>query len=476
VHSNTILLHNESIGEMYDVVKYLVETNPSSLQAKDIYDKYPLHVACGKRNMKTSIIEFLLRVCPDSIYHPSICDWLPIHCLCEARMDDEVAIDVLKLLLETHPDSVASFAEELPLHIAATNKSPAFCRILLDAYPESLIRRCGYDGSLPFHSAFYDGRPDTLEYLFKLFPESLYTRNNNGYLPIHCAGHSTGQTNGAEIIKFLLIHDPECLSRPIVSDDRGGRLQGNGALPLHVACSKGDRPEEEIQTLYPRLLFDLYPEAILIRSERGQLPVDVVRSRENELSISTRDDEENEEIERLHELVEFFDTQMRYACLAQDGTAMRTPEPNGLLPLHNAIRDGAPLGSIKLLVKGNPIAINVSDGIGMLPLDIASQSSTLGVVKYLAELSSDRLNACDVNKNFPLHHACRGGNCEVIVYLLETPLSSAAVSERNVDGMLPIHLFCDFVRFQGAEGRDNPKYTETIWRLLTAYPETVLNW
>jgi len=81
-----------------------------------------------------------------------------------------------------------------------------------------------------------------------------------------------------------------------------------------------------------------------------------------------------------------------------------------------------------------------------------------------------------MNKNFPLHHACRGGNCEVIEYLLETPISSAPVSERNSDGMLPIHLFCEFVKGRrGCEG-ETPEYTETIWRLLTAYPETVLNW
>ena len=95
----------------------------------------------------------------------------------------------------------------------------------------------------------------------------------------------------------------------------------------------------------------------------------------------------------------------------------------------------------------------------MLPLDIASQSSTVGVVKYLAELSPDRLNTCDMNNNYLLHHACRGGNCEVISYLLETPMSS--VSERNFDGMLPIHLFCKFANEQ--EESEDTTDTETIW-------------
>ena len=114
----------------------------------------------------------------------------------------------------------------------------------------------------------------------------------------------------------------------------------------------------------------------------------------------------------------------------------------------------------------------------MHPLDNACEVSTAGVVKHLAELLPDRLSTCDVNKNYPLHHACCGGNCEVIAYLLETSMSSAAVSERNVDGKLPIHLFCEFVNGQWCEDgeEDTPEYTETIWRLLSAYPETVLNW
>jgi len=113
----------------------------------------------------------------------------------------------------------------------------------------------------------------------------------------------------------------------------------------------------------------------------------------------------------------------------------------------------------------------------LFPLDIACQFSTLGVVKYLAKLSPDRLNACDVNKrSYPLHHACLGGNCEIISYLLETPLSSASLSERNVDGMLPIHLFCEYVKEQQEGEEEDTEYTETIWRLLKAYPEAVINW
>jgi len=464
-----ILMHNKSIRDMSDVVKYLVEANPSSLLAKDEYDRTPLHVSCAKRCIKAETIKILLDVCPESSRQRDSGEALPIHILCarnESNDDDEVAIDILKLLLEAHPDSVSQIDEEddIPLNKAANNKSPAFCKILVDAYPESVK---GHNGDLPFHYACEFGRPDTVEYLFGIYPESLHIRNYSGYLPIHKAV-SFPNKNTPRIIKFLLKHDPKCISKPVL----GGHVQqGDGTLPLHIVCNTWDRSNTT------ELVFDVYPEAILMQDGREKLPIGIVRHSTDGLINPNTGRMCNEKYEeRNHEMINFISTQMSYAIKAHGKSAMRTPDSNGMLPLHNAIREKAPLGSIKLLVKGNPDAINVPDGNGMLPLDIAIHFSTVEVVKYLAELSPDRLNTCDMNKNYPLHHACQGGNYKVIKYLLGRPMSSAPVLERNVDGMLPIHLFCEFVSKEEGEHEDEDTIeTETIWRLLTAYPETVLN-
>jgi len=474
-----ILMNNKRIGDMFDVVKYLAESKPSSLLVKDEYGQTPLHFACSNGYITARTVQILLQNCPESIHQRNDFGCLPIHSLCqcgfhseERKMDDEVAIDILKLLLEANPGSVSETGDEgnLPLHLAAYNKSLAFCKILVDAYPESGRRTSG-DGSLPFHNACFGGRPDTVEYLFRLYPESLHIRTNSGRLPIHNAARNPNKNTSA-IIEFLLRHDPECISKTIVSDDRGSSsFQGNGALPLHIVCFTSNKDNST------ELLYDLYPEAILIRNGQGQLPVDVMREKLDHLSSSQFRifQDASDCKQRIQDLIPFLYTQMSYATMAQNESGMRTRDRTGSLPLHNAIRFRAPLGSIKLLVKGNPGAVNVADSSGMHPLDLACQFSTVGVVKYLAELSLDHLNACDVNKNYSLHHACRGGNCKVIHHLLETQMSSVPVSERNVDGMLPIHLFCKFVDEHEEEEKDT-EYTETIWRLLTAYPETVLNW
>jgi len=467
-----VALFNVNVNEMYDVIEYLVKLNPSCLQARDEFGQTPLHMACMSTNITAKIVELLLKICPESVHQQtSYNSGLPLHTLCERKFNDEVAIDILKLLLETHPESISAQYDELddvgdlPLHAAASYQSSAFCKVLADAYPESVRRKNTVPGYLPFHKACKNGWPDTVKYLFGLYPESLHIRNDFGHLPIHVACESPKDAT-LKTIEFLLIHDPECISKTVLSDE------GNEALPLHLVCSSWDQSDGTTE-----LIFDLYPEALLIRNEQGKLPIDLLRERLGDLPVNNETGKlMNEAWGKKNEaLLVFFSTQMSYAHKAQDRNAMRTIDSTGSLPLHNALQARASLGSIKLLVKGNPDAINISDGNGMLPLDIASEVSTVGIVKYLAELSPDLLNACDVNKNYPLHHACRGGNCEVISYLLKTPMSSASVSERNVDDMLPIHLFCEFARGRWCEG-ETPEYTETIWRLLTAYPETVLNW
>ena len=169
-------------------------------------------------------------------------------------------------------------------------------------------------------------------------------------------------------------------------------------------------------------------------------------------------------------MVTFLETQLAYANQAQDMSVMTTLDQNGWLPLHHALRNNACLGSIKLLVKGNPSALRVIDYSGLFPLHIACEFSMADVLQFLVELNDTCLNHCDENKNSPLHYACRGGNCSTVKYLLERHAPS--VSERNADNKLPIHLLCESDTEK--VDHDCPEFIEAIWCLLLAYPETVL--
>ena len=150
---------------------------------------------------------------------------------------------------------------------------------------------------------------------------------------------------------------------------------------------------------------------------------------------------------------------------------MATLDKRGWLPLHNALREKVSLGTIKLLVKGNPSALRVADRQLLFPFHVACQFSTLDIVQHLVKLGDDSLlNHCDVKGNYPLHYACRGANYKVVTYLMNA--NAQVVSERNQDGKLPMHLLCECE--QDEVNSKSAEYVETICCLLLAYPETVM--
>ena len=148
---------------------------------------------------------------------------------------------------------------------------------------------------------------------------------------------------------------------------------------------------------------------------------------------------------------------------------MTTVDDNGWLPLHCALKNNASLGSIKLLMRANPAAVQVSDQNGVYPVHIACKFSSLKVVKYLVELAGDALNDVDAKNNSLLHYACQGGNCDVIKFLLEANVPS--VSDRNNENKLALHLL--FECGEGTLDRDCLEYVETVQQLLLANPEVV---
>ena len=122
---------------------------------------------------------------------------------------------------------------------------------------------------------------------------------------------------------------------------------------------------------------------------------------------------------------------------------MTTVDENGWLPLHQALKDNAPLGSIKLLLKGNPAALQRTDRKGLLPVHIACEFSSAKVVRFLVEISSgDVLDKRGTNEDTLLHYSCRSANLEVIECLV-SERSDPSVSEVNADNKLPVHLLLE---------------------------------
>ena len=334
------------------------------------------------------MFHIILKEWPEASHQLNSIDELPIHFLCNNKeLDDAAAFGILNLLLEMNPQLARETDDEghLPIHLAAGSKYPEFCKILIDAYPESVRVRNG-SGETPLHFASYSGRLDTVKYLCELCPESINAECSGGFLPIHDAARGGER---AEIIRFLLSKYPDGAEK--ATDDEGRRL------PLHLACNSFNARDVNLKTV--QLLLDAYPEAIFIEDGEENSPLDIVKGRAKHYPDKST-------------VVSFLETQLDYARQARDTDTMQTLDENGWLPLHHALHNNASLGSIKLLVKGNPTAVRVDDYKGSFPLHIASEFSTVDVVQFLVERNDSHLNAFDGNNNSSLHCACHGGKYE----------------------------------------------------------------
>eukprot|EP00986_Skeletonema_menzelii_P009110 scaffold4056_cov127-Skeletonema_menzelii.AAC.2 len=184
------------------------------------------------------------------------------------------------------------------------------------------------------------------------------------------------------------------------------------------------------------------------------------------------DIEDNNIISNIHSFHQnvqpFINSQFVYSRQAKDRRLMTTPDSNGYLPLHRALQNNVRLGSIKLLVEGNPSALRLLENNFVLPLHIACQHhNSAGVVKYLLSLDETVLGEEDRHWNTALHYACRGAKYQTIALLLES-FDAVSVSKRNANKKLPIDLLWES---NAVEDRESVEYVDIVFRLLKAYPD-----
>ena len=428
-------LYNERRTE--GIIHCLLEFFPAAASATDRRGGTPLHSACDFPNVTFEIIQLLISASPASVRTVTDDGSMPLHQLCmNSKLDDATGLKILKLLIEKYPEAVrhANNRGRLPIHIAAFfTKSLEFCRVLIEAYPGSERITDGNDALL-LHHACSRGSLATVEYVYRLLEDAIVHVDDTGLYPIHYAIYNP--TAGVEIVQFLLDCDPNL-------------IQYKRKPLFHWACTAGynyndSHIEAGIQII--KILFDAHPFAI----EHNRIAAD---------------------IQQCHQQVQaFVNGELVNARQANDHHLMITTDENGQLPLHRALQNNVRLGSIKLLVKGNPPALQSGDIGGALPLHVACEHhDSTNVVGYLIELDTTSLSALDKDGNTALHYACRGAKYETIALLLEK-FGAASVSKRNAHGKLPIDMLWES---KEVDDRESVEYTEIVFQLLKAYPEMV---
>ncbi|KAK1734147.1 ankyrin repeat domain-containing protein [Skeletonema marinoi] len=410
---------NERVTE--GIIRCLLEYFPDAGSFTSTDGKTPLHLICNNTNVTRSMVELLIDAAPNSVRIVTQLGWMPLHCLClNRKLDDETSMEILKLLIQKCPQAVRHADYDtgfLPVHRACGSRAPDFCRVLIEAYPGS-GRITASNGMLPIHIACTSNTVATVEYLYKLYPEVIHHKTANGVYPIHFAMKVKLQTIGGRISL------------------------------LHFACRQQyTHPNIEAALEMIKVIYDAHPEAI-----------------EDSRIVST--------FQYFHQQVQtFLNTQLAYSRQARDHRLMMTPDVNGQLPLHTALQSNVRLGSIKLLVKGNPSAIRTFDRSGLIPLHVACRHHDSTVVQYLVGLDTTTLDAMDREGNTALHCACLGAEFDTIALLLDK-YDAVSVSKRNAQKKLPIDILWDS---NAVVNRESVEYTESVFRLLKAYPETVMN-
>ena len=190
------------------IIQRLYGLYPEAVTVQANYSALPFHRACLSASME--VITFLLEKYPASIQSKDRVGQLPLH----IAIRRQAPLEVIQILIEPYPNAVniADNDGELPLHVACRHDaSLEVIQLLIDRFvgDERHHRGLGIAdnrGELPIHLYAHlseDTRLETLQYLLEIYPGSIHVVNNEGRLPLYHACNS-GRFVDLEIIRVLV--------------------------------------------------------------------------------------------------------------------------------------------------------------------------------------------------------------------------------------------------------------------------------
>ena len=293
-------------------------------------------------------------------------------------------------------------------------------------------------GWLPFHYACEAWNVNTAKFLFRLFPEAIKVKTNDGLYPIHLVLRFSfyHSADALELARFIVEHYKDAVSAQMP----------DGSLPLHTASANLKRNLKLI-----KLLFNEYPEAIRARNDMFHTPVECIVQSNGFGGDS------------VETVASFFEKQLDFERQAREVTVQDST--TGELPIHRALKSrDSTSGTFKLMLSANPRSSRAQDTKGMIPLHLAVQKRHLNIIKCLIEADVDTLRFVDYNGDTSLHHACRRGDCDIINYILGKSVCDSVL--RNNAGKMPMQLLIEAKNCD----KKTTMYAEAMWRLLMANP------
>eukprot|EP00985_Skeletonema_marinoi_P012281 scaffold5897_cov149-Skeletonema_marinoi.AAC.1 len=180
----------------HEMVQCVIEHVPGAVSAVDRRGGTPLHFLCWNKNVTLDIVRYVIEGNP----HPHALrtrdegGWTPLIWLCcNEALDETVAVEILTLFVETCPESAQCSNHDgfLPIHFAVVVRSPEFCGVLIQKFPESMqheVRGVSELHNVLFSSDVKDSVSlAVLKMLLENHPRMVRDARRNGWTLLHDA-------------------------------------------------------------------------------------------------------------------------------------------------------------------------------------------------------------------------------------------------------------------------------------------------
>jgi ankyrin repeat protein len=454
------------------VVQYLVKQNTESVQQATLDGRLALHFACANQ-APLSVVRFLTQYHYQAIQQKDDHEWNPMHIACAYSP----SLDVIEYLVDQWKEGLREpgYKGRLPLHVACLEKRPIdFVVLLTAAYPRAL-QEPDQDGLLPLQAACEAGAPlDVIQFLIQECPESVYEigRTPQEMAAFACAGrtptaeflewmHQIVETTTKEGMTFRFGQERNDSQGSVSTvtkrtsslelDPRLGPMTGRRSRSMDQVCDR-DIVHDSIEFKgtvhchsmeYPSL--NTSTEFRISQDNSQVLLVEEVNAQaENGVRMMEQPPPSHELDEVEKAKIQTFGKLLHQACeMPQNLQSIqeivsRCPKSigykeYGILPMHTACVNQAPLEVIHYLCENYPKSCRELDDEGNLPLHLACYSSApLDSIQYLVRKWPECLQETNRAGDTPLLRAQNpfydDPNDELLQWLQSQPIISSVAT------------------------------------------------
>lgn len=427
------VLHFAAMFGHFQMVRYICARFPALLREKNKYDFTAVHFAA--REGHDDVLQILVA------RESNIIDMVKggntiLHL---AAANGHSAIIRFIQLVNPMQQYTANDSSLLPVHLAVQHGSVdtliLFLKNGIDILTKTVDKR-----SLLHLSAFY-GQLDMVRYLCTCKPNLIYELDIEG----NTVGHDAAASGNIKVLKYLIEKGVDPLSP-----------NKYGTTLLHEACFSGN-----LETV--RFLCASYPALMNIISKNGYTiclgaaicgSVEIFKFLVDNGADAKTASAEGSTV--LHEAA--YSGKLDIVCyLCTSFPEMKEARnKQTYMPCHFAAQEGH-LEVLNVLLSGKSIPLPTTRENQSL-LHIASYNGRMMVVKHLCQKYPTMITDLDKDKSSALHYAARGGNKDILQYLVDYGLDPESCTQ---SGSTILHL----AAYDGN--------TDMILHICSQYPQLI---